>query len=156
MTAQYGRYSPTMPRTMSQNRNSVISNPAGTNTGLTDPMQSTVSKQMNIPTPTAPGGHRQQPYGGRIQSKGLYSASGMGRSPVNLNEAPPTHGAQPTPQTESRSPQNPMVMGAYQNQMAEMNRLKNRGGYGMEIPRGNMQSKPPGGLYNRPQNAMRY
>ena len=152
MTAEYGRYSPLAPKTMSQNRNSAVSSPrtrttAGTNTGLTDPSQSMVSKSLNIPTPTAPGGHRQTPYGGRTTGKGLMSATGMGRSPVNVNEAP-KYGASPTPQSESRSPQNPMVMGDFQNQLGQM---KNKGMYGMGIPKGNFQSPPPQGLYSRTQ-----
>ena len=148
MTAEYGRYSPLAPRTQSQNRNSAVASPrtrtpAGTNSGLADPMQSTVSKQMNIPTPTAPGGHRQTPFGGRTTGKGLYSATGTGRSPVNVNETS-GYGTGPTPQSESLSPQNPIVMGDFKNQMA-----KNQGMYGRSIPRGNPQSPAPQGLYSR-------
>jgi len=175
MTAQYGRYSPLAPRTMSQNRNSAISSPrtrtpAGTNTGLTNPMQSSIGKQLNIPTPTAPGGHRQVPFGGRTTSSGFNP--NQGRSAVNSNEKPsygvsggspygsgyksPVSAAGPSPQSESLSPQNPMVMDTFQQQLARGNQIQNRGAFSMPIPRGNPQSPPPQGIYNRPSGGARY
>jgi len=161
MASQYGRYTPLTPRRLEQNRNSAISSPrtrqpAGTNTGIANQMRSAVRAQQNVPTPTAPGGHRQVPFGGRTTGKGLMSATGSGRSPVSENENrnPYTRGVK-----EPINPAGPTgtpVDDTYQNQLGEMNRIKNRGGYGMPIPRGNMQSSPPQGIYKRPQNAMRY
>jgi len=161
MATEYGRYAPMTPRTMSQNRNSAISSPrtmtpSGTNTGIPNNMESSVQKSMNIPTQTAPGGHRQVPFGGRTESQGFNP--NQGRSPVSVNENPQwaSNVGNVNMQSESMSPQNPMMMNAFQNQLQTQNNLINRGGYGMEIPRGNPQSAPPQGIYSRPQNGMRY
>lgn len=138
MTIEYKRHTPLTPRTMSQNRNSPMGTtrkPRGTNTGLTDPAQSSVSKSMNIPTPTAPGGHRQTPYGGRTMGPSQGTAPG------------------------STGTVGPTVAGTddtYQRQLATMNRIKNRGEYGMAIPRGNPQSPAPSSIYRRPANGRRY
>lgn len=146
MTTEYGRYAPISPRTMSQNRNSAISSPrtrqpAGTNTGLTDPGSSSVRKAMNVPTPTAPQGHRQTPYGGKISTM----ATG----------APPLGGYR----RQSTGPAGPTLSGTddtYQQQLATMNRIRNRGEYGSPIERGNPQGRKPVSIYQRPSQGMRY
>ncbi len=135
MTTQYGSYTPMAPRTMSQNRNSAISSPrtrqpAGTNTGLANQNVSAVRNSLNVPTQTAPGGHRQVPFGGRTTATQMSNDG----NPISPSPDP----------------------NAFQDQLTRQNNLMNRGGLGMPIPRGNPQSAPPQGIYNRPQYGRRY
>lgn len=151
MTAQYGRYAPMTPRSQSQNRNSAISSPrtmtpAGTNTGLTAPGTSSVRASMNVSTPTAPGGHRQTPFGGRTSAVNPVNSPGAGS--VNPN-ATPQYSRTPTgPTGPTESP--------YQAQLANMNRIRTQGVYGRPIPKGNPQGAKPVSVYSRPAGAMRY
>lgn len=130
---QYGRYSPNTPQSNQQNQNSVMGKPKA----------SSVRNQMNIPTPTQPQGHRQTPFGGRTTGPSMNMGTTQtnprfnpneGRSTVNVNENP----------------------NAYQDQLALSNKLQNRGGYGMDIPKGNPQSAPPTSIYQRPQSGRRF
>ena len=154
MANEYGRFAPQMPRSLQQNRNSAIASPrsrqpAGTQPSTAGNEMSATRKAMNMPGPLQPGGHRQTPYGGRTNGP----SANMGQTPNNPMYNPNGSGQSPVSQNPDSGPG---MNDPFQAQMAMKNKLMNRGGYGMEMPKGNYQSPPPGGIYTRPSNQMRY